>query len=64
MIPKEDLEPMRYYVGEGRFMGEPCVGMWDGTVFVGLGTAWSMYEANTAEYGDRGFTPLRSIDIY
>jgi hypothetical protein len=61
MILKEHLEPMQYYVGEGRFMGYPCVAMWDGLRFVGLGSAWNMYEANTAEYGERGFSPYKSV---
>lgn len=60
-IPLEDLEVGRYYVGEGRFMGTPCVAMWDGKVFVGLGYAWGHYETNTAEYGERGFSPMQSV---
>lgn len=61
MIPREHLEVGQWYVGEGRFSGTPCVAMWDGLRFVGLGTAWNTYEANTAEYGDRGFSPMASV---
>jgi hypothetical protein len=61
MIPKEDLETGQYYVGEGRFMGSPCVAMWDGRMFVGLSFSMGYHEANYALYGDEGFTPLKSV---
>ena len=61
MIPKEQLINGHYYVGEGRFMGDPCVAMWNGLQFVGLSYSCGFYEANTADYGDKGFTPLTEI---
>jgi hypothetical protein len=60
-IPLEDLEQGRQYIGEGRFSGKPCVAMWDGARFVGLGYSWGSYQVDTAEYGDRGFSPYQSV---
>lgn len=61
MIPKNELETGQWYVGKGRFIGKPCVAMWDKHQFIGLSIGWGQYEPNAAEYGERGFTPLRKV---
>lgn len=60
-IPKTDLKTGHYYIGIGRFSGHPEVALWDGIMFVGLSMSWGRYEANTAEYGDRGFSPEQLV---
>lgn len=62
-IPLEDLEDQRYYIGEGRFIGNPCVAMWNAKrqEFMGMNTSFEWFEVNFAEYGERGFSPQQSV---
>ena len=65
MINEEDLIDGEYYIGDGRFLGlDKCVAIWnkERKQFIGLGYAWGHYEANIAEYGDRGFTPIKLVE--
>ena len=65
MIKEEDLIDGAYYIGDGRFLGlDKCVAFWnlERKQFVGLGTAFGYFEANTAIYGDRGFTPIKLVE--
>jgi hypothetical protein len=60
-IPKDDLEEFSWYVGEGRFSGSPCLGFWTGHNFVGLSFEWGRFTFTDAEYGERGFSPVKSV---
>jgi hypothetical protein len=53
-IPKEQLKPGHWYVGEGR-LGP--LAMWTGKLFVGPGFSMGFWELGEMDYGSRGFSP-------
>jgi hypothetical protein len=64
VIPKEDLIDNAFYIGEGRFCGNPQVAMWNESrqQFVGFGYSFGHYETDYAVYGERGFDPIRKVE--
>lgn len=58
-VPKEQLKPGRWYVGEGR-LGP--LAMWTGVLFVGPSYSLGFWELGEMDYGSRGFSPYWEFD--
>lgn len=58
-IPKYDLKPNTFYIGEGRCIAG--IAMWTGWNFVGIGVSFNIYEVSHMEYGDKGFSPYKEV---
>ena len=61
VIPKENLIKGRYYYGEGRF--DQPIALWDGENFRGYATECGFLIENYAAYGERGFDPIRILEV-
>lgn len=46
-----------WYVGEGRYE----LALWNGLLFVTIGSKLGGYVEMTMEYGERGFSPLKQL---
>ena len=56
---KDDLIVGRFYVGQGRFIGD--IALWDGNYFLGFQNKFGGYFEVSAEFGETGFTPEKEL---
>ena len=59
-MKKDELQIGKWYVGEGRFTGD--IALWNGKVFIGLTLTMGDFGETRADYGIKGFSPIKEND--